>query len=124
MARLRDAEIPVVMVAGNHDAESKLTRSLRFPNNVRVLGTRKPETATYEEIGLAVHGQGFATPAVLDDLSAGYPVSINGLVNVGLLHTSLDGRPGHERLRTVCSSGSHRSWLHVLDSATSTATRS
>jgi DNA repair protein SbcD/Mre11 len=96
MARLREAEIPVVMVAGNHDAESKLTRSLRFPDNVRVLGTRKPETARYEEIGLAVHGQGFATPAVLDDLSVGYPAPLNGLVNVGLLHTSVDGRPGHE----------------------------
>ena len=58
MARLREAEIRVVMVAGNHDAESKLTRSLRFPDNVRVLGTGKPETATYEDIGLAVHGQG------------------------------------------------------------------
>jgi DNA repair exonuclease SbcCD nuclease subunit len=97
MARLREAEIPVVMVAGNHDAESKLTRSLRFPDNVRVLGTRKPDTATYEEIGLAVHGQGYATPAVLDDLSVGYPAPITDLVNVGLLHTSVDGRPGHER---------------------------
>src|SRR6266511_1037006 len=29
MGRLREAGIPVVMVAGNHDAESKLTKSLR-----------------------------------------------------------------------------------------------
>ena len=97
MSRLREAEIPVVMVAGNHDAESKLTRSLRFPDNVRVLGTRKPETVTYETIGLAVHGQGYATPAVLGDLSVGYPAPVTDLVNVGLLHTSVDGRPGHER---------------------------
>jgi len=97
MARLREAEIPVVMVAGNHDAASKLTRSLRFPDNVRVLGTRKPETVLFENVGLAVHGQGYATPALLDDLSAGYPAPLSDLVNVGLLHTSVDGRPGHER---------------------------
>lgn len=97
MGRLREAGIPVVLVTGNHDAESKLTKSLRLPSNVRVLDTRKPETVMFEELGLAVHGQGYATPAILDDLSAGYPPPIPDLINVGLLHTSADGRPGHER---------------------------
>lgn len=97
MGRLREAGIPVAMVTGNHDAESRLTKSLRLPSNVRVLATDKPETLTFQELGLAVHGQGYATPAVLDDLSAGYPRPIPDLINVGLLHTSADGRPGHAR---------------------------
>jgi exonuclease SbcD len=97
MGRLREAGIPVVIVTGNHDAESKLTKSLRLPDNVHVLDTRKPQTIPFEAIGLAVHGQGYATPAVLDDLSAGYPAPISDMINVGLLHTSADGRPGHER---------------------------
>jgi DNA repair exonuclease SbcCD nuclease subunit len=97
MGRVREAGIPVVLVTGNHDAESKLTKSLRLPSNVRMLDTRKPETVLFEELGLAVHGQGYATPAILDDLSAGYPPPIPDMVNVGLLHTSADGRPGHER---------------------------
>lgn len=97
MGRLREGGIPVVIVAGNHDAESKLTKSLRLPDNVHVLDTRKPQTVTFEAIGLAVHGQGYATPAVLEDLSAGYPAPIADMINVGLLHTSADGRPGHER---------------------------
>ena len=97
MGRLREAAIPVVMAAGNHDAESKLTKSLRLPENVRVLDTRKPQTVIFEAIGLAVHGQGYPTPAVRDDLSAGYPAPLGDLINVGLLHTSADGRPGHER---------------------------
>lgn len=104
MGRLREAGIPVVVVTGNHDAESKLTKSLRLPTNVRLLDTRKPETVTFEDLGLAVHGQGYATPAVLDDLSAGYPPPIPDLINVGLLHTSADGRPGHERY-APCSVG-------------------
>jgi DNA repair protein SbcD/Mre11 len=105
MARLREAGIPVVIVAGNHDAESKLTKSLRLPDNVHVLDTHKPQTVIFEEAGLAVHGQGYATPAVLEDLSAGYPAPLAGMINVGLLHTSADGRPGHERYAPCSVSG-------------------
>lgn len=95
MARLREAETPVVMVAGNHDAESKLSKTLRYPENVQVFPTRAPGTIRFDELGLAVHGQGYAIPAVLEDLSAGYPQPLGGLVNIGLLHTSADGRPNH-----------------------------
>jgi DNA repair exonuclease SbcCD nuclease subunit len=105
MARLREANIPVVIVAGNHDAESKLTKSLRLPDNVQVLDTRKPQTAIFEDLGLAVHGQGYATPAVIEDLSVGYPAPLAGMINVGLLHTSADGRPGHERYAPCSVSG-------------------
>ena len=31
MARLREVKIPVYLVAGNHDAQNKMTRELRFP---------------------------------------------------------------------------------------------
>lgn len=95
MARLRDAGIPVVVVAGNHDAASQLTRKLRPPDNVRFLSTRRPETFIVETRGVAVHGQGFATRSASDDLAAAYPVADPGLLNIGLLHTSLDGREGH-----------------------------
>ena len=44
MLRLRDAEIRVVSVAGNHDAASKITKSLRLPDNVTVLSARRPGT--------------------------------------------------------------------------------
>ncbi len=96
MNRLRDAEIPVITIAGNHDAASRVTKTLRMPDNVRTLSAAGAETVVYEGIGLAVHGQSYANRAVLDDLSAGYPAPLAGTVNVGLLHTSADGRPGHE----------------------------
>src|SRR5262245_40932061 len=35
MARLRQAGTQVVMLRGNHDAESQIARSLRLPENVR-----------------------------------------------------------------------------------------
>jgi DNA repair protein SbcD/Mre11 len=51
------------MAAGNHDADSKLTKALRYPENVKVLDTRALQTVTFEDLGVAVHGQGYPTPA-------------------------------------------------------------
>jgi len=94
--RLQEADIPVVLVTGNHDAASTITRSLRLPENVTVLPTDAPGTVVFDTLGLAVHGQGYAQRVVTEDLSAAYPPPRSGLVNVGLLHTSADGRAGHE----------------------------
>ncbi len=95
MAKLRDARIPVFVIAGNHDAASQLTKNLHSPDNVHFFSTRKPETRFVEGFDVAVHGQGFASRAVTDDLAATYPIADSGLFNIGLLHTSLDGREGH-----------------------------
>jgi UDP-2,3-diacylglucosamine pyrophosphatase LpxH len=97
MLRLREAGIRVVSVAGNHDAASKITKSLRLPDNVTVLSARRPDTWRDDALGVAVHGQSYAEPAVTVNLCVGYPAPIAGLINIGLLHTSADGRPGHER---------------------------
>ncbi|EXJ16611.1 DNA repair exonuclease [Imhoffiella purpurea] len=95
LARLKEAGIPVFMVAGNHDAESRISRVLQMPANVRLFGSAAAETARLEDLGVAIHGQSFQTPSVTEDLSLGYPPAIPGFFNIGLLHTSLDGRPGH-----------------------------
>jgi DNA repair protein SbcD/Mre11 len=95
MNRLRDAGIRAFVIAGNHDAASQITKVLRPPDNVKVFSTKRPETVVLEEAGVALHGQGFASAAVTEDLSAGYPAPVPHLFNIGLLHTSLDGREGH-----------------------------
>jgi DNA repair protein SbcD/Mre11 len=96
MARLREAGTRVVMLRGNHDAQSQISKELRLPDNVRELHTRRPECVIFDDLGLAVHGQGFATREVTEDLALRYPAPAPGCFNVGLLHTSLTGRPGHE----------------------------
>lgn len=95
MVRLREVKIPVFVVAGNHDAASKLTKNLRPPDNVKFFSTKKPETHFIEELGVAVHGQGYARCEITTDLASAYPSADAGYFNIGLLHTSLDGRPGH-----------------------------
>jgi DNA repair protein SbcD/Mre11 len=96
MSRLRQAGIRVFVIAGNHDAASQITRSLRMPENVRMLSTQSPETILLDDLRVAIHGQGFPERAVHDDLSANYPAARKGLFNIGLLHTAAAGHPGHE----------------------------
>ena len=96
MSRLRQAGIRVFVIAGNHDAASQITRSLRMPENVRILSTREPETILLDDLGVAIHGQGFAERAVRHDLSANYPSARRDCFNVGILHTAATGRAGHE----------------------------
>ena len=96
MKRLRDAGIQVFIVGGNHDAASRITRTLRFPDNVTLFPSSKPETFYVNGLNVAVHGQGFATPAVKKDLSKNYPEAMAGYYNIGLLHTCATGREGHE----------------------------
>lgn len=95
MARLREADVRVVWIRGNHDAASRLRKHLRMPENVRELSHAKAESVRFEELNLVIHGQGFPEAAVKEDLTRRYPAPVAGAVNVGLLHTALDGREGH-----------------------------
>lgn len=95
MAILHEHGIPVFSAAGNHDADSQITRALTLPPNVRVLSTEAPETAVLDDVGLAVHGQGYPTRDVTQNLVLAYPDRIPGLVNVGILHTAVAGAEGH-----------------------------
>jgi DNA repair exonuclease SbcCD nuclease subunit len=97
MTRLREAKVPVVLVRGNHDAMSAITKSLRLPDNVHELSSKKPETLELAAAGVFVHGQSFAQRATTDDLAARYPEAVRGAFNIGLLHTCVEGREGHDR---------------------------
>ncbi len=96
MQRLRAADIRVYIVAGNHDAAGRMTRTLPYPDNVHVFSHREPQTATLDGLQVAVHGQSFAKAAVMENLVRRYPEPLPGWFNIGLLHTSLNGREGHE----------------------------
>ncbi|KAA2241174.1 metallophosphoesterase family protein [Salinarimonas soli] len=96
LERLNRAGIPVVLIRGNHDAANQMSRRLSWPPNVRELSSRAPETVLYEHLGIAVHGQSFPNRAVAENLVPAYPAPQAGLFNIGVLHTSADGRSGHD----------------------------
>ncbi len=94
--RLQREDIPVYMIRGNHDALSKVRPSITWPENVHEFSVRRPETLKIESLGVALHGQGFAHQQCNDDLAATYPDAVDGMFNIGVLHTSLSGSTEHD----------------------------
>jgi DNA repair exonuclease SbcCD nuclease subunit len=96
MLRLRDHGIRVLSVRGNHDAEHRLVACLLLPDNVTELGLSGPETIVLDELGVAVHAESFHVRKTFDNIAARLGPPVAGMLNVGLLHTSADGREGHD----------------------------
>ena len=96
MVRLFDKRIPVYLIAGNHDAASVISKKLTLPENVHVFSTRSAETKEVAGHPVAIHGQGFPNRAVPENLVIKYPPAVAGKFNLGVLHTSLTGKPGHD----------------------------
>jgi DNA repair protein SbcD/Mre11 len=100
VAKLREAGIPLFLIAGNHDAANKMTRSLRLPPNPAgdspLFSHHEPETRLLPDLGVALHGQSFASQAERDNLARKYPQTVRGMFNIGILHTSLEGDEQHD----------------------------
>jgi DNA repair exonuclease SbcCD nuclease subunit len=97
MTLLREAGVKVCLISGNHDAANRMTKSLQLPENVVRLSAKKPQTQPWEQFGVSIHGQGFASAAVMENLAVAYPKATPGHFNIGLLHTCGAGHEGHER---------------------------
>ena len=96
MVRLEAKKIPVYLIAGNHDAASVISKKLTLPENVHVFSTRTAETMEVPGLAAVIHGRGFPHRAVPENLAVDYPAAVPGKFNLGLLHTSLTGRPDHD----------------------------
>ncbi len=95
MGRLDRHDISVFTVAGNHDAANQMTRALDSPANMKMMSSRKVETIRRKDLGVVIHGRSFGTQHVAENLAAGFAPAEKEMFNIGLLHTSLDGREGH-----------------------------
>jgi DNA repair protein SbcD/Mre11 len=96
MVRLQKELIKVFLIRGNHDAASLITKELKLPENVIEFSIRQPESFVIDSLGVAIHGQGFASRSVEENLVKNYPKRKDGYLNIGILHTSATGREGHE----------------------------
>lgn len=96
MVRLDRAGIRVFIVQGNHDARGVISRQLLLPANVTVFSSRTAQTFCIDELSTAIHGRSFPDRAVDEDFVPSYPAPVPGYFNIGMLHTSLTGRPGHD----------------------------
>ncbi len=94
-AKLDRAGVRTFLIRGNHDAASEISRQLPYPPSVHMFEARKGQTQLLEDLRVAVHGRSFPERAVPADFLAGYAPRREGWLNIGMLHTSLEGSPGH-----------------------------
>jgi DNA repair exonuclease SbcCD nuclease subunit len=95
MGRLQRAGIDVYLAYGNHDADSEITRRLPLPDNVHVFAVRTAQTFRVEEARVALHGQSFKARQAAEALLPNYPDPVPGWLNIGVLHTALEGHAAH-----------------------------
>ena len=97
--RLHEAGIRVFVIRGNHDAMSRITKELTFPDSVKVFGGRAEAVSIERANGdfpIAIHGLSFAQPHAPESLLPRYGAPMEGAVNIGIMHTSLAGAAGHD----------------------------
>lgn len=96
MIRLVSAGIRVFIVKGNHDAEGQISKRLPDLQGVHIFSSRAAEVIDLADLGVAVHGRSFTERIVSEDLVPSYHEPVAGRFNIGILHTSLTGRVGHD----------------------------
>ncbi|MDB5473046.1 MAG: repair exonuclease [Devosia sp.] len=97
LGRLHAAAIAVYKIRGNHDALSRITQELVLPPSVKVFGGRAE--AVSQQVGgldIAIHGLSFTKPQAPQTLLPKYRPPESGAINIGIMHTSLGGAPGHD----------------------------
>ena len=100
LRQLHEAGIKVFIIRGNHDALSRITKELTFPDSVALFGGRAgaieiERAATHFPV--TIHGLSFAQPHAPESLLDRFRPPTQGAVNIALMHTSLAGAPGHDK---------------------------
>jgi DNA repair exonuclease SbcCD nuclease subunit len=92
--RLEEDGIQVYTIRGNHDAQNNLSKSITLAGNVHEF-PKKPYTFKDPNGRYAIHGQSYPSREVKDNLVKDYPEAIDGMFNIGMLHTNLIGSSEH-----------------------------
>ena len=96
LGALHRANIPTFLVKGNHDADSVMSRALTYPDTVHTFPSNKASSIALDAQRVVLHGRSFSSRHVPDDFVQSYPARREGWLNIGVLHTALDGTRGHE----------------------------
>ena len=97
--RLHEAGIPVFAVHGNHDPADGWSAGLDLPESVHFFPTDRVgrhEVHRNGELVCAIYGRSYATRQVTDNLAREFARGADDPLAVGLLHTNVGGREGHE----------------------------
>lgn len=100
LRRLDEAGIRTFGIRGNHDAESRITNELVFPDSVTFFKSSAAAIPLPSQPGhrdVVIHGISFPKPHAPESLLPKFKPPVDGAINIALLHTSLAGAEGHDR---------------------------
>jgi DNA repair exonuclease SbcCD nuclease subunit len=95
IGKLHRKGIPTFIAKGNHDAESVVTRDLPYPDSVQVFPSNTAASIALDAHRVILHGRSFPNRLTAEFVET-YPERRDGWLNIGVLHTSLDGTRGHD----------------------------
>ena len=95
LSRLNQAGIKVFYIKGNHDAENPLTGETTLPDNVHMFDgdggcMQLPESDVW------IHGVSFTEKRAEKSLLGKFSTPVADAINIGMLHTSLNGSASHD----------------------------
>lgn len=97
--RLAAAHIPVFIARGNHDPANRRSSGLAMPEGVHVFSEREVERVPVVrdgEVVCALYGRSFQKAAEMANLALEFARDPADPLAIGVLHTNVGGRPGHE----------------------------
>lgn len=95
LSRLEQAGIRVFYIKGNHDAMNPLTGETTLPENVHVFDGQGG-MEQLEGCDVWIHGVSFSDKKAEKSLLGKFSTPIPDAINIGLLHTSLNGSASHD----------------------------
>src|SRR3989344_473302 len=78
-------------------SRSEMTKGLDLPATVHAFASRKADTFRIELLKVALHGRSFKIAATTENLLPGYHMPVPGWLNIGVLHTALEGNNEHAK---------------------------
>ena len=96
--RLQKANIPVIIVAGNHDPLSDWLTEIQYPQNVHLLAGNKVEHIPIEKDGkiiTTIYGISYKVREISENLSLKFQAKEKDPISIGLLHANVGSRKAH-----------------------------
>ena len=73
LGRLRDSNIDVYIILGNHDADNQFARKLKMTENVFLFDFKKPQSFEVSDLNVILHGRSFPQKDVRENIAKDYP---------------------------------------------------